>query len=538
MVMLNHRVVLFTAPLHGVELAGLLFTDYLRSSVFHMDVAEALSDVNGWLSFFRSGFHPSTILNFYSRLISERMLFRFLECGVSALCMYSESNLCKDALVFQYVYPIVCDYRYGRLWCTRLLHAVAGLCCPRFLRQAGGSCSASNRSRGVSRTTANGSTRGSSASGATLRPFSQSDLMDPDVDFYRNPPQPSREKPFDGMPEPCQDALRYYLDCYRSRPFYTIFVSGFITDVTLFATEQMMWCLYFHQERRKRTSRWRLLKPFLADLVVVFVQTALVYAARVLGVVMGQYLSREPTGGGIFWGERVTLLLLSPGIQHVSFMAGRAVRDVLERRHPRTVEDELEDKRVEEEAEEAARAQAAAAHAAFAFTSVPLGNATSHASNGPSDAGGGGGAGDGGHSGIYEPKSTNHYEVLGVSMQSKVSEIKKAYRAKALLNHPDRVGKDPAAQEKAREQMSVINEAYDTLIDPEKRAQYDAMRCFSEGPEFFKRLESMTTPQLAAVSIVVVLGLGTMTAASAYGQYLTIFHRITSLGRGPLMLFS
>ncbi|CAC9496817.1 conserved hypothetical protein [Leishmania infantum JPCM5] len=536
--MLNHRVVLFAAPMHGVELAGLLFTDYLRSSLFQMDIAEALSDVNGWFSFFRSGFSPSTLLSFYSRLISERLFFRLLECGVSVLCMYSESRLCQDALVFQYVYPIVRDYRYGRLWCTRLLRFVGGLLYPSFLRQSRGGFSASSGSSGTSCVTANSLTRGGSASSATPRPFSQSGLVDVDVAFYRNPPRPSRVKPFDGMPEPCQEALRYYLHCYQSRPLYTIFVSGFIADVTLLVTEQIIWGSYFCQERAKRTSRWRILKPYFADLAAVSVQTTLVYAARALGVLLGQKLSREPTGGGIFWGERVTLLLLSPGIQHVSLIAGRAVRDALERRHPRTVEDELEDKRVEEEAEEAARAQAAAAHAAFAFTSVPLGSASRRAANGPGGAGVGGGARDAGHGGICEREGTNYYEVLGVTMQSKVADIKKAYRAKALLNHPDRVGKDPVAQEQARQQMSAINEAYDTLLDSEKRAQYDAMRRFSEGPEFLKRLESMTTAQLAAVSTVVVLCLGTLTAASAYGQYLTIFQRMTSLGRGPLMLFS
>lgn len=524
--------------MHGVELAGLLFTDYLRSSLLQMDIAEALSDVNGWFSFFRSGFNPSTLLSFYSRLISERMFFRLLECGVSALCMYSGSRLCQDALVFQHVYPIVRDYRYGRLWCTRLLHFVGGLFYPSFLRQSRGGFSASSSSSGTSRATAKGLTRGGSASSATPQPFSQSDLVDVDVAFYRNPPRPSRAKPFDGMPVSCEEALRYYLYCYTSRPFYAIFVSGLIADVTLFVMEQIIWCSYFYQERTKRTSRWRMLKPFVADLVVVSVQTTLVYAARVLGVLIGQKLSREPTGGGIFWGERVTLLLLSPGIQRVSLIAGRAVRDTLERRHPRTVEDELEDKRLEEEAEEAARAQAAAEHAAFAFTSVPLGNPARRAANGPGDAGAGGGPGDAGHRGICEREYTNYYEVLGVTMQSKVADIKKAYRAKALLNHPDRVGKDPVAQEQARQQMSAINEAYDTLLDSEKRAQYDAMRRFSEGPEFLKKLESMTTTQLAAVSTVVVLGLGTLTAASAYGQYLTIFQRMTSLGRGPLMLFS
>ncbi|KAG5476165.1 hypothetical protein LSCM4_05124 [Leishmania orientalis] len=537
--MLNHRVVLSSVPLHGVELAALLFTDYVCSSLFLMDVAEALSDVNGWLSFFRSGFHPSTLVGFYSRLMSERLLFRILECGVSALCMHSESKLCKDALAFYHVYPIVCHYRYGRLWCTRFLRFAGQLVCPNFLWRSGGSSSRGSSSRGdTPYTTARAFARSGAASSATPQPLSQPDVADSEAAFYRNPPRPSQAKPFEGMPERCQHALRYYLDSYLSRPLYTIFVSGLISDVTLFATEQVIWCSYFYKEHTKRTSRWRILKPFLADLVVVSVQTTLVYAARVVGVLAGQRLSREPTGGGIFWGERVTLLLLSPGILHVSLIAGHAVRDALERRYPRTVEDEVEDKRLEEEVEEAARAQAAAAHAAFAFTSVPFANTAGHAPNGPGSAGAERCAGYSDHGDTSKPWVANYYEVLGVTEQSNAPEIRKAYRAKALLSHPDRVGKDPAAQERARQQMSVINEAYGTLIDSEKRAQYDAMRCFSDGSTLFKRLESMTTVQLAAVSAAAVLGIGILTVASAYGQYLTIYQRMTSMGRGPLLLFS
>ncbi|KAI5685525.1 DnaJ domain containing protein [Leishmania braziliensis] len=538
MVMLNHRVVLFATPMHGVELAGLLFTDYICSSLLQMDIAEALSDVNGWLAFFRSGFNPSTLLSFYSRLISERLLLRLLECGVSALCMHSKFKLCKDALAFHCMYTIVRDYRYGRLWCTRLLRFAGQLLYPSFLRQSEGGSSTSSSSSGTSRQTAPSLMRGGAVSNTAPTPFTESDLVDSEVAFYRNPTRPSRTKPFEAMPKPCQDALRYYLYSYQSRPFYTVFVSGLIADATLFAAEQIVWCSHFYQERTKRTSRWRMLKPFVADLVMVSAQATLVYAARVAGVLIGQRLSSEPTGGGIFWGERVTLLLLSPGIQHVSLIAGRAVRDALERRHPRTVEDEEEDKRVEEESEEVARAQAAAARAAFAFTSVPLGNANGDAAKDSNDAGARVGAGGSGHGGTLEHNRINYYEVLGVTMQSKVPEIRKAYRAKALLNHPDRVGKNPVAQEQARQQMSIINEAYDTLIDSEKRAQYDVMRRFSEGPELFKKLESMTTVQLAAVSTVAVLGLGVLTVASAYGQYLTIYQRMTSLGRSPLMLFS
>ena len=60
------------------------------------------------------------------------------------------------------------------------------------------------------------------------------------------------------------------------------------------------------------------------------------------------------------------------------------------------------------------------------------------------------------------------YEVLGVSKDATDDEIQKAFRKKARQFHPD-VNKEPDAEEKFKE----INEAYDVLSDPSKRAQYD-----------------------------------------------------------------
>lgn len=57
------------------------------------------------------------------------------------------------------------------------------------------------------------------------------------------------------------------------------------------------------------------------------------------------------------------------------------------------------------------------------------------------------------------------YELLGVSKNATTDEIKKAFRKKALKEHPDKGG-DP-------EKFKDLNVAYEVLSDPEKRKIYD-----------------------------------------------------------------
>lgn len=62
----------------------------------------------------------------------------------------------------------------------------------------------------------------------------------------------------------------------------------------------------------------------------------------------------------------------------------------------------------------------------------------------------------------------NLYDILEVSRDATPAEIKSAYRRLARLYHPD-VSGDPAAAAK----FARISEAYQVLIDPEKRRLYD-----------------------------------------------------------------
>ena len=66
-------------------------------------------------------------------------------------------------------------------------------------------------------------------------------------------------------------------------------------------------------------------------------------------------------------------------------------------------------------------------------------------------------------------KKRDYYKVLGIAQNAPKEEIKRAYRKLAVKVHPDKNPDDPHAEEKFKE----LGEAYDVLMDPNKRAAYD-----------------------------------------------------------------
>jgi molecular chaperone DnaJ len=71
---------------------------------------------------------------------------------------------------------------------------------------------------------------------------------------------------------------------------------------------------------------------------------------------------------------------------------------------------------------------------------------------------------------------TDYYEVLGVSRDATDADIKRAYRKLAREHHPDANPDDPNAEARFKE----VAVAYETLSDPQRRANYD--RFGADGP--------------------------------------------------------
>jgi formylglycine-generating enzyme required for sulfatase activity/curved DNA-binding protein CbpA len=72
----------------------------------------------------------------------------------------------------------------------------------------------------------------------------------------------------------------------------------------------------------------------------------------------------------------------------------------------------------------------------------------------------------------------DYYTILGVPRDASEAEIRRAFRARAKILHPD--GKPAEEREEAQAEFTLLNEAYETLKDKDRREAYDEDLLFSQ----------------------------------------------------------
>ncbi len=77
----------------------------------------------------------------------------------------------------------------------------------------------------------------------------------------------------------------------------------------------------------------------------------------------------------------------------------------------------------------------------------------------------------------------NYYERLGVSGTATTEEVQRAFRVRSFLLHPDHhQGAPPEVLEEANDEFRLLNEAFEVLKDPKRRASYDSALSNSRKP--------------------------------------------------------
>ena len=89
----------------------------------------------------------------------------------------------------------------------------------------------------------------------------------------------------------------------------------------------------------------------------------------------------------------------------------------------------------------------------------------------------------------------DYYQILNVSRDANVEDIKRAYRRLAMQYHPDR---NPINSREAGEKFKEINEAYEVLGSEYKRRQYDSLISFSSYPRKTTIMEEFSTDSIAS----------------------------------------
>ena len=79
-------------------------------------------------------------------------------------------------------------------------------------------------------------------------------------------------------------------------------------------------------------------------------------------------------------------------------------------------------------------------------------------------------------------KRKDYYKILGIDKSASEQQIKKAYRKLALVHHPDKQP-DPEKKSSAEKKFKEVADAYEVLMDPEKKARFDNGEDLNEPPQ-------------------------------------------------------
>jgi len=93
-------------------------------------------------------------------------------------------------------------------------------------------------------------------------------------------------------------------------------------------------------------------------------------------------------------------------------------------------------------------------------------------------------------------KKNNYYEILGVDKKASELKINQAFRRKSLMFHPDKLFSEITIFERKKAELSwvAINEAKETLLNKEKRRDYDA-KLVPNTSLFSRLIEILKTPK-------------------------------------------
>lgn len=97
---------------------------------------------------------------------------------------------------------------------------------------------------------------------------------------------------------------------------------------------------------------------------------------------------------------------------------------------------------------------------------------------------------------LRKSKRKDYYKILGVEKTASTDDIKKAYRKRALVHHPDRHANASEGERKEQEKkFKEVGEAYGILSDPKKRARYDSGQDLEECNDMSSNIDPNTVFQ-------------------------------------------